>query len=157
MGSFNEATWRRCVISMVVALFAGLGVSGHLIDCVGFTGIERRVDQITLQRNECDKRLNLGVEKEGFIMGYGGALTLVNGSPFNWVTSSTPSYQMDAWSWPTVNAGRVLYQSTSQQKADTMQEKLLGYISNLGRKGKLKTMQERHTITSRALQTSLQC
>ncbi|KAH8732275.1 PLC-like phosphodiesterase [Phaeosphaeriaceae sp. PMI808] len=39
-------------------------------------------------------------------MGYGGALTLVNGSPFDWVLKSAPSYQMDAWSWPTVSAGK---------------------------------------------------
>ncbi|KAF2033571.1 PLC-like phosphodiesterase [Setomelanomma holmii] len=39
-------------------------------------------------------------------MGYGGALTLVNGSPFDWTVSSTPSYQMDTWSWPTINTGK---------------------------------------------------
>ncbi|KAH7400960.1 PLC-like phosphodiesterase [Phaeosphaeria sp. MPI-PUGE-AT-0046c] len=39
-------------------------------------------------------------------MGYGGSLTLVNGSPFDWVTSSTHSYQMDTWKWPTINAGK---------------------------------------------------
>jgi hypothetical protein len=93
---------------MVVALCSGLRVSGHSTDCDGFAGIDRGVDQAILQQKECDRRLNLPAKKEGFIMGYGGALTLVNGSPFNWVTSSTPSYQMDAWSWPTVNAGTVL-------------------------------------------------
>ncbi|KAF3036046.1 hypothetical protein E8E12_004178 [Didymella heteroderae] len=39
-------------------------------------------------------------------MGYGGALTLVNGSPFEWTLSSQTSYQMDTWKWPNVLAGR---------------------------------------------------
>ncbi|KAF2828377.1 PLC-like phosphodiesterase [Ophiobolus disseminans] len=39
-------------------------------------------------------------------MGWGGALTLVNGSPFDWSVSSTSSYQMPAWKWPTVTAGK---------------------------------------------------
>jgi len=30
----------------------------------------------------------------------------VNGSPFDWTVSSAPSYQMDAWKWPTVSAGK---------------------------------------------------
>jgi len=38
-------------------------------------------------------------------MGYGGHMTLVNGSPFDWGVSGTHSYQMDKWSWPTINAG----------------------------------------------------
>ncbi|KAH3980547.1 hypothetical protein HBH64_049320 [Parastagonospora nodorum] len=39
-------------------------------------------------------------------MGYGGYMTLVNGSPFDWGVSSTHSYQMDKWSWLTANAGK---------------------------------------------------
>ena len=39
------------------------------------------------------------------IMGYGGALTLVNGSPFEWALSGSNSYQMDTWKWPNVAAG----------------------------------------------------
>lgn len=35
----------------------------------------------------------------------GGYMTLVNGSPFDWVLSGSHSYQMDTWSWPTVTAG----------------------------------------------------
>lgn len=42
------------------------------------------------------------------IMGYGGALTLVNGSPHEWTLSSQNSYQMDTWKWPNVAAGRRL-------------------------------------------------
>ncbi|CAI6340076.1 unnamed protein product [Periconia digitata] len=37
-------------------------------------------------------------------MGYGGFLTLVNGSPNDWTVTSSPSYQMDQWKWPTVKA-----------------------------------------------------
>jgi hypothetical protein len=40
-------------------------------------------------------------------MGYGGYMTLVNGSPFDWGVSSTHSYQMDKWSWLTANAGSI--------------------------------------------------
>jgi hypothetical protein len=32
-------------------------------------------------------------------------LTLLNGSPHDWVLSSQHSYQMDTWSWPTISAG----------------------------------------------------
>ncbi|KAF2645094.1 PLC-like phosphodiesterase [Massarina eburnea CBS 473.64] len=38
-------------------------------------------------------------------MGYGGYLTLLNGSPNDWTVSGTSSYQMDTWKWPTVKAG----------------------------------------------------
>ncbi|KAJ4305428.1 hypothetical protein N0V90_000959 [Kalmusia sp. IMI 367209] len=38
-------------------------------------------------------------------MGYGGYLTLLNGSPKDWTVSSQHAYQMDAWDWPTVKAG----------------------------------------------------
>ncbi|KAF2633711.1 hypothetical protein BU25DRAFT_464926 [Macroventuria anomochaeta] len=40
-------------------------------------------------------------------MGYGGALALVNGLPFEWTLSSQSSYQMDTWKWPNVAAGKV--------------------------------------------------
>ncbi|KAF1947977.1 PLC-like phosphodiesterase [Clathrospora elynae] len=39
-------------------------------------------------------------------MGWGGYLTLVNGSPLNWTSANTHSYQMETWNWPTVNAGK---------------------------------------------------
>jgi hypothetical protein len=38
-------------------------------------------------------------------MGYGGYMTLLNGSPFDWTVSNQHSYQMDTWKWPTVAAG----------------------------------------------------
>jgi hypothetical protein len=98
-------------ISMAVALYGSVGVFGLQNSRVRFVGIERKVDQIALQKNNCDNSSKQLTEEEGFIMGYGGALTLVNGSPFDWVVSSAPSYQMSTWSWPTINAG-----TTANQK-----------------------------------------
>jgi hypothetical protein len=90
---------------MVVALQAGSVLADHPSHSVGFAGTEKKVDQFPLRPIDQIRNPGSPATEEGFWMGYGGALTLVNGSPFNWVTSSTPSYQMDAWSWPTVNAG----------------------------------------------------
>lgn len=39
-------------------------------------------------------------------MGYGGYLTLLNGSPYEWVLTGQHSYQMDTWKWPTIPAGK---------------------------------------------------
>ena len=39
-------------------------------------------------------------------MGYGGSLTLLNGSPHDWTLSGQHSYQMSTWSWPTISAGQ---------------------------------------------------
>ena len=39
-------------------------------------------------------------------MAIGGALTLVNGSPYDWTLSGQHSYQMDTWTWPTIKAGQ---------------------------------------------------
>lgn len=91
---------------MAVALQAGVAIADLSKTNVGFAGIEKKVDQIALRPIEDIQHPESTITEEGFWMGYGGALTLVNGSPFNWVTSSTPSYQMDTWSWPTVNAGK---------------------------------------------------
>ncbi|KAF2019644.1 PLC-like phosphodiesterase [Aaosphaeria arxii CBS 175.79] len=38
-------------------------------------------------------------------MGYGGFLTILNGSPHDFALSGQHSYQMDTWSWPTIQAG----------------------------------------------------
>jgi hypothetical protein len=87
---------------MLVALQMNVGVYGGLQDeRVDFAGLHKGVDQIVLQGKSCDTHLP---EKEGF-MGWGGALTLVNGSPFDWTVSRVSSYQMPAWNWPTVAAG----------------------------------------------------
>jgi len=86
----------------MAALAAGTVAFGHAIDCKGFATIEERVDQGVLHETGCD-----GLRDSTFIMGYGGALTLVNGSPYDWVVSSSHSYQMDTWKWPTINAGMI--------------------------------------------------
>ena len=40
-------------------------------------------------------------------MGLGGYLTLLNGGASDWKLGNQHSYQMDAWKWPTVNAGNI--------------------------------------------------
>jgi hypothetical protein len=97
---------------MLLALVGGPGVLGIQKDCDGFAIFEKRLNQFALQESSCGYPHKDPI-KEGFIMGYGGYLTLVNGSPFDWVTSSTPSYQMDAWNWPTVSAGTIFELTTS--------------------------------------------
>lgn len=92
---------------MLMALVSDPGVLALQKDCDGFAGFERRIGQVALEEYSYDHQRG-SPAKEGFIMGYGGYLTLVNGSPFDWVTSSTHSYQMDTWNWPTVSAGMVL-------------------------------------------------
>ncbi|KAF2814969.1 PLC-like phosphodiesterase [Mytilinidion resinicola] len=39
-------------------------------------------------------------------MGWGGYMTLVNGSPFDWTVTGSHSYQMSTWNWPTISAGK---------------------------------------------------
>lgn len=90
---------------MLVALLGGLGASSLRKDCDGFADSRREGDQLTLYESICDRQQKPPTE-EGFIIGYGGYMNMVNGSPFDWVTSSTHSYQMDTWNWPAVSAGR---------------------------------------------------
>ncbi|KAI4943949.1 hypothetical protein J4E91_009096 [Alternaria rosae] len=93
----------------------------------GYVAVEERVQQQRLQ----PVRYNHSESKEDLedlsIMGWGksrpsqqckvtksakqaasigGDLTLVNGSPFSWSLSYQHSYQMDTWTWPTINAGQ---------------------------------------------------
>jgi hypothetical protein len=90
----------------MVAFRGSLGVLAQQNDCVAFASSERTVDQITLRRNDCDRLVVQGVGDQESIIGHGGYMTLVNGSPFDWVNSgSTHAYQMSAWSWPTISAG----------------------------------------------------
>jgi hypothetical protein len=92
--------------SMLLAFVGGPGVLGLQKDCDSFAGFEIGLNQVALEEEESSCIYpHKTPTKEGLIMGYGGYLTLVNGSPFDWVTSITPSYQMDAWNWPTVSAG----------------------------------------------------
>lgn len=108
--------WRGWGLNMAMALQMGIEVSGLSHDRVDFAGIEKGVDQIVLQESECNKTHNPLPETEGF-MGWGGALTLVNGSPFDWRVSSVSSYQMPAWNWPTVQAG--IWHCRSQEQTGT--------------------------------------
>jgi hypothetical protein len=105
-GFFTEP-FKRLIISLMVTLHAGQ-VLALAKDCSGFASFAEKGDQIALRETDCDRPSNSQTDTDGFAMGYGGALTLVNGSPFDWVTSSTHSYQMDTWSWPTVNAGTLV-------------------------------------------------
>lgn len=110
--------WERCGLSILPALVGGVGVLGLHTDCVGFTTKEEQRQQVILLEGNCGRGQSYQEEKEGFIMGYGGALTLVNGSPFDWVVSSAPSYQMDAWNWPTVNAGTTFEGTRGERQSD---------------------------------------
>lgn len=100
MPGHYEATRLAC---FVVALsFGGGGVGGH----AGVTAFKERSAQHVL--TESNRRYTSAGRNNSAngIMGYGGALTLVNGSPFEWKLSSETSYQMDTWKWPNVGAGK---------------------------------------------------
>jgi hypothetical protein len=90
------------------------------------------------------------------IMGYGGALTLVNGSPFEWTLSSQTSYQMDTWKWPNVGAGKIGNSKNTSLYNDTYirQERQPGFMLSLRRSGSRRTMLVKHTMTSREPQRS---
>jgi hypothetical protein len=90
---FFTKPYQMLVISLMVFLHA-LRVSALVKDCSGFSSITERRDQIALREIDCHRPSNTQTHTDGFIMGYGGALTLVNGSPFDWVSSSTHSYQV---------------------------------------------------------------
>ncbi len=87
----------------VVAVFlVGEGVGGHVGDA---TFKERGAQHVLVQSSTAYLSAGRNNSANG-IMGYGGALTLVNGSPFEWKLSSETSYQMDTWKWPNVAAGK---------------------------------------------------
>jgi hypothetical protein len=138
---------------MLVALSGSPGVLDNQKDCNSFAGSERQVDQVASEEIDCDYPKEPPA-KEGFIMGYGGYLTLVNGSPFDWVTSSTHSYQMDTWTWPTVGAGTLSDWMEPGQYVDTAQAKPRRYMSNLERKVRRRMMQARFITTSLVPRTS---
>ena len=150
-----QAPWRRWGINTMATLAAGTVAFGHAIDCKGFATIEGRVDQGVLHESSCDGLRDSTAEREGFIMGYGGALTLVNGSPYDWVVSSSHSYQMDTWKWPTINAGMIPNQPNSSW-ADAEQERHPECRSSLAYSDRQRTTQERLTMMSRARRTNSQ-
>jgi hypothetical protein len=143
-------------ISMAVALYGSVEVFGLQNSRVRFVGIERKVDQIALQKNNCDNSSKQLTEEEGFIMGYGGALTLVNGSPFDWVVSSAPSYQMSTWSWPQSTQVRQPTRRILKPGIDTRQGKRQEYMSSMAQRAKQETMQARLITMLQAHQTSFQ-
>lgn len=66
----------------------------------------------------------------------------MNGSPFDWTLSGQHSYQMDAWNWPAVRAGKNLFCSHMYPNAEHMQEQLQGFMLSLGLRATLATMLE---------------
>jgi hypothetical protein len=143
---------------MLLSLVGGPGVLSLQKDCSGFAGFGRRLGQAALEEEESIfSHPHKPPTKQGFIMGYGGYLTLVNGSPFDWVTSSTPSYQMDTWNWPTVSAGKVFDLIASRQDTDKVQAKPQRCMSSLVRKVRQRTMQARLTSTSPVHRISSPC
>jgi hypothetical protein len=119
----HAAVRGRWVISILVSLRDGVGVLGQRNECVGFAGAEKTVEQITLSGEDCDRLSVQGGEEQESIMGYGGYMTLVNGSPFDWVNSSTHAYQMSTWSWPIISAGPSSKYTTTGIKTDSKQGK----------------------------------
>jgi hypothetical protein len=88
--------------SLVVALgLAGGGVGLHMS---GTEFKEHGSQRILKNDNIKDISKAQNNSANGF-MGYGGALTLVNGSPFEWTLNSQTSYQMDTWKWPNIQSG----------------------------------------------------
>jgi hypothetical protein len=72
---------------------------------VGGTAFEELSPQQVLKVGICEHISNNTDNTAYGFMGYGGALTLVNGSPYDWTLSSQSSYQMNTWEWPKVAAG----------------------------------------------------
>jgi hypothetical protein len=88
--------------SLVVALgLAGGGVGLRM----GGTKFKEHGNQRSLKDDNIVYTSENKNDSANGLMGYGGALTLVNGSPFEWTLSSQTSYQMDTWKWPSVSPG----------------------------------------------------
>lgn len=89
-------------VGMVVALhFVGGGTGLH----AGGTEFKEGGPQQILRQSKVEYSTHKENDTTNGIMGYGGALTLVNGSPFDWTLSGHSSYQMKKWEWPKVTAG----------------------------------------------------
>lgn len=100
-GHYEAAGWASmAVILQIVGRAAGLQIGGTELKERGIRTqqvLENNIEHISSGQNDTANG----------IMGYGGALTLVNGSPFEWTLSGQSSYQMDAWKWPNVAAGTI--------------------------------------------------
>lgn len=95
--------------TMVALYLTGRGAGLH----VGGTEFKERVGtQQILEETKTEQSFVGSNSTANGIMGYGGALTLVNGSPFEWTLSGQNSYQMDTWKWPNIAAGTIKH-STS--------------------------------------------
>ncbi|KAJ8117833.1 hypothetical protein OPT61_g1057 [Boeremia exigua] len=94
-----RATIQTCFVITLFLIRGGVGVR------VGGTEFKERGTQHSLKEDNTKYTSSGQNSSAGGIMGYGGSLTLVNGSPFEWKLSSESSYQMDAWKWPNVAAG----------------------------------------------------
>jgi hypothetical protein len=145
-----EATGRA---SLVGSLLLGRGAMGV---CLGANCLKEPGTQHVIQDSNIEYTSSSKNDSANGIMGYGGALTLVNGSPFEWTLSSQTSYQMDTWKWPNVGAGKDGNSKTTCLYSDTehRQERQLGSMLSGGRNGLRRTMQVKHTTTLRGLQRS---
>ncbi|CAO2647714.1 Nn.00g086360.m01.CDS01 [Neocucurbitaria sp. VM-36] len=99
-------TWGLLILREPKAMFGTVqGLRFH-DGKIAFVTLGDHKSQQRLQLIGYYKASRVEQEKGSSIMGYGGALTLVNGSPFHWILTSQHSYQMDTWSWPTISAGK---------------------------------------------------
>lgn len=100
MPGHHGPTQQACSVTAVLLLVGGaVGV------CAGDVGFKERGTQRVFKDDSAASLPAGQNETVHGIMGYGGALTLVNASPYEWTLSSESSYQMDTWKWPNVAAG----------------------------------------------------
>ena len=145
-----EATGKA---SLVGGLLFGGGVLGFRVcaNCLKEPGTQHVIQDSNIEYTPSSKN-----DSANSIMGYGGALTLVNGSPFEWTLSSQTSYQMDTWKWPNVGAGKDGNPKTTPLYSDTeyRQERRPESTLSLRRSGSRRTMPVKHTMTLRGLRRS---
>ena len=133
---------------LVGGLLLGRGAMGV---CLGANCLKEPDTQHVIQDSNIEYTSNSKNDSANGIMGYGGALTLVNASPFEWTLSSQTSYQMDTWKWPNVGAGKNGNSKTTFLKSNTesRQERRPEFMLSAGRNGSRGTMQVKHTMTPR--------
>lgn len=135
---------------MAVALaFMRGGVGLH----IGGTEFKEHGTQRILKDHNTVNTPNAQNDSANGFMGYGGALTLVNGSPLEWTLSSQTSYQMDTWKWPNVAAGTEIgsLASTAGYNTNAYQVKRKESTSNSVRSGSQRMIGAKHTTTLPAL------
>jgi len=88
------------------SLLVALGLAGGGVGLpMGGTEFKEHGSQRILKDNNTRDIFKDQEDSANGFMGYGGALTMVNGSPFEWTLNSQASYQMDTWKWPNVQSG----------------------------------------------------